>query len=215
MSTAEGSTNTPMRMTAMILIATGALVVVAMRGCRSLQKRAAASAYASYQKAQSDFRDKWQDKRTDLEERRRDLSERIQTIRDDGRKAKKTFREINDSVKALSDELSEVSKDLRTIRADESKERAKLSSGEWRDLRKTYRTRVYGVSGWGYVQQWILLPGVGLLFVGLLMLAKFGTKTESLLAMVMLGVILYSLFVGGELWGDSPLDSAWMFSRGL
>lgn len=204
-----------LRVTAMILIAVGALTVMIMRGCSSLQKRGAAADYSKYQQVQAEFRDKWQDKRNDLEKKSRDLTETMNERREADRKAGKNFREIEDSLKVLREEQDKVNKQLRDIRNDEQKERDDLQAGDWKKLKQNSRRSVYAVAGWGYIRQWILIPSVCVFFLGLLLLAKAGTKTESMIALVMIGVVIYSLFVGGELWADSPLDSSWMFMRGM
>lgn len=207
-----------MRTVGFICFGIGALVIVGMRGCVSLSRRGAHSAYAKYLKAQSDFRAKWEEERQDLEADQRRYSEQISELRDKmiGRNGAKTpspdeRKRLDEEIKSLNEKLSEVRKKLSDIGKDEAKDKADLQTGKWRKLQRDATTSGFNVMTTEYFTQWFILPAAVVMFIGLILLAKFGTNAETLISLVIIGVIVYSLFVGGELWADSILDSGQRF----
>jgi len=202
-----------MRIVGFVVFGIGAVVLIFMRGCVSLERRAAHAATAKYLKAQADFEEEWKDKKEDLQKKSRELNEELSELRKKrfGAGKRDDADEIDRRMKSLNEEVSKVEKELSTIRKDEAKEREELTSGSWKKLRNHRRETNLGVLSWEYICQWFLIPAALLMFVGLILLAKWGTRSESMLSLVMIGVIVYSLFVGGEMWADSLLDSAQRF----
>ena len=202
----EETSSGSMRLVGYIVFGIGAVVLVFMRGCVSLDRRSAHASSASYIKAQADFEDKWKDKKGDLDEQVKEMNEEISDLRVNG------GQENRDRIQELRDKLADIQKEQRDLQKDQSKERADLTKGKWKRLKRQQRDKNLGVLSTEYFCQWFLIPAVLLMFGGLVVLAKWGSKAESMLSMVMIGVIVYSLFVGGEMWADSLLDSAQRFS---
>lgn len=200
MNEAARSTGGVWRVIGYVLFGIGAATLMGVRGCGALQKRAGTASFAKYRLAQAEFQQKWDEEKADLQRKLRDYDDPI----DQKPAANNDWQERNRR-------RAEINKDLEKVRKDEREAREDKERGDWKDLKRNSQADALAALRWGYLRQWILIPGVAVLAIGLVLLAIFGNRQETWLSLMILGVLVYSLFVGGELWADSQFDNSSAF----
>lgn len=164
-----------------ICFAVGAVGLLLVRGSHSIQLTAMIADSVSYQEAQWEFNNEWNDKTESLQEE-------LKKLRKDGGDQER--------INGINEELAEIGQ-------KKSEAQQKLVDGEWKEMQRSAQgTRYDFLTGW-YLRQWFLVPSIICLAVGLLLVARTGESQESMISMVLLGVLVYSMVVGGAIWGDT------------
>ena len=60
---------------------------------------------------------------------------------------------------------------------------------------------------WAYWREWVFVIGSMALVIGLILVAFLGTGPERIVCFVMLGIITFSIYIGGMAWVSSMLNS--------
>ena len=108
--------------------------------------------------------------------------------------------------------LDEVSPDYhkqsRELRADKGKERKRLQRDEWLDLKSNARSAKAANDMNGYWREWVFVIGSILLTLGAFTVAFRGTGAERLACLVLIGIITFSIYIGGAAWIGSIINTA-------
>lgn len=131
------------------------------------------------------------------------------TVRGADRLRAKAALEPAEFDEAWADRLESATKDLREpdrgkqrkeLAEKRDAERAELSETDWRDLKRDAehavdrgRIRIYWL-------EWTFLVGALALTTGLIAVASLGAGPERIICLVIIGVLTFSLFVGGTAW---------------
>ena len=87
-------------------------------------------------------------------------------------------------------------KKVTSLQAAKTEEQAKLTKGEWRDLKRDARDASTHQKVLAYWLEWLFWLGSIVLVVGLLLLAFYGTGAERMVCLIMIAIITFSLYVG-------------------
>ncbi len=191
------------RNAAFVCLMLGGAGLLIVRGWSSLNRAGVMASAVAYQEVETEFREKWQDKRTELEEENSQISLTMTKLR-----SSSDSRNTSSSqeLSSLSKRQANLREQISEIRLEESTERMKLMKGEWKDLKRESRMAGYRFIRLSYYRQWILVPALFVLAVGLMLLATNGTKSEAFLGLTLIGILAYSLLIGGAVWTDNSFD---------
>jgi hypothetical protein len=92
--------------------------------------------------------------------------------------------------------LENVNESLRKLAEDQKIERDKLRNGKWRELTITARDAQAENQVGAFWRQGIFLAGTLFFSLGLLIVGFTGQGPERWLSVVLLGIVVFSLFVG-------------------
>lgn len=162
------------------LLVIGLLTVVLTRGCDQLGDRYAERLQASYKLAQTTFEDKW-----DL--LRLSNSQEASSIRG------KTPINENDQSR-----LQAITEELVAMNQQRTQERANLATTTWRYMGIDARDAKLNNDMWRFWRGILFFFGTILLVSGLLVMGLSRQGPEKWLALVMLAIILFSIYVGGS-----------------
>jgi hypothetical protein len=191
------------RITGIACLLSGLLLVLFARGCDALGNRATAAAAVKYQVAQSEFRYEWNDKKSDLEDELQDLRGRL-GMGAPGRSDENLTPERRTQ---LMEDLQKKNEELADINAQELKARRKLERGDWRELqRNSEKKRASNVTA-HYWREWMFLFGTAILTFGLVAIGFTGDGAERIVCLVLVGVMVFSVYIGGIAWIDSLVTS--------
>ncbi|HTN77347.1 MAG TPA: GYF domain-containing protein [Pirellulaceae bacterium] len=159
----------------------GFLFIIMTRGCDSLGERYAARLVAKSQVAKARFDDEWEAKRAKIE----------------GEIIAARAQEDTPQREADLAKLQIQQTDLETAMR---KEQAALERDSWQQLRSAARDAPADQTMWRFWRQLLFVPAVLLFVVGLLMTASTSDGPQRWICLIVLGIIAYSLFVGGVAW---------------
>jgi hypothetical protein len=173
-----------LRLTGIGLVAVGLLLVLAARGCETLAdrytRRVSALASAEPERFQQDWN-----------RERRELQAAVDALQ---AKSNPTQTERN----LLSTRQTE----LRTLNERKLAEQNRLSQGRWAELRGAASTAAEDNRAWGFWRGVIFVFGTFVLVPGLLVVGFVGQNAERWMCLVMLGVVMFSLYVGDNVWSS-------------
>lgn len=98
----------------------------------------------------------------------------------------------------------ELREELDDIREDHEKKVEKLKE-EWRDLEIDARDARAHAATWSYWLEWLFVLGTLALCIGLVGTALSGTGPKQTVALGILGIIVFSIYVGGMAWVSTVL----------
>jgi hypothetical protein len=173
-------TNDPvLRYRGYVAVLVGLVLVILARGCDSIGNRNVARRQAQVKLATADFNQKWDAKD-------RDISRKIDALR----ASEKPDPE-------LMNKYVEQQTKLATQRAEE---RHRLEQDDWQDLRFDADNAAARNVTNAYWREWFFLFGAVILAVGLVVMSLTSPGPERWIAMVMLAIIVFSIFVIGSPW---------------
>ena len=157
----------------------GLVLVLCARGCDALGSRAITRATGYYEMAQNRFADRYEAQRLSIQRQLQDLE---------------------GSDDAARDRRQQLSEQLTELRDDEREERARLETGEWRELRLASRDARVNNMVSGYLYEVLFVLGTVVLAIGLIALGFSSDGPERLICLIMLAIITFSVYVGGIAW---------------
>lgn len=155
----------------MLLI--GLVLVLCARGCDALGSRAITRASGFYEMAQNRFADSYEARRLNIQ------------------------RQLENADASIREQLTE---DLTELRTSEREERARLETGDWRELRLASRDARINNMVSGYLHEVLFLLGTVILSIGLIALGFSSDGAERMICLIMLAIITFSVYVGGIAW---------------
>ncbi|MCC7193744.1 MAG: hypothetical protein IT444_13290 [Phycisphaeraceae bacterium] len=184
-----GTDDPVLRYRGYVAILVGLVLVILARGCDSIGGRNVARLQAKYRLATTDFDEKW-----DSEER--DVTRKIDAMM--------SSTEPGQVDPKLLDELR---KQQSTLATDRSRERRSLESGKWAEMRHDADTAAARNNASAYWRECFFVIGAVILAVGLVVMSVTTPGPERWVALVMLAIIVFSIFVVGSPWLSS-MDNA-------
>lgn len=195
----------------------GLVLAVGSRGCDGIAASSQGRDLGNYKLAQSELRDKYDDKRKEVEEEISELEEDIRNLRDEQRDADDAAErtKISERISSKNEKMSELREKVSEFRSEETKERTKLERGDWRALKIAARDASAKNMSGRYWRQWAFVLGSLLLVVGLIVLGFIGEENERKVCLVMIGIITFSIYVGGVAWVDSLITNMMSMAQGM
>jgi hypothetical protein len=87
----------------------------------------------------------------------------------------------------------------------QGEQRKELTEGRWRDLEIAAKNARWDHDMWAYWQEMLFVLGAVAFTLGLILVGFASQGTQRWIALAMLAIIVYSLFVGGAVWtGAAP-----------
>jgi len=171
---------------AQALLISGIVLVVLARGCDTLNQRNVARLAAKQAAARQQFDDEWETKRLGIQQQIDTLTSKPSATPDDQKRIAELRTRLNDILK------------------DQGEERKELTEGSWRNLEISARNAKWNHAMWGYWHEWLFVVGTIAFTVGLILIGFGSQGPERWIALAMLGIIAYSLFVEGAAWMAPP-----------
>jgi hypothetical protein len=160
------------------LMLAGFLLILGARGCDALGDRQVARLTASIKILENEFQDEGVLRKAELEQNQKDL------------------REKQDPSPVDQKTLETITEQLSELERNRQEELTNLRNGKWRDLviaARDAEANNHVSAFWRHVVFWI---GSFLFALGLWIVGFSGKPPERWMCLVMLGVIVFSLFVG-------------------
>lgn len=202
------------RTAGILLMFCGLCLVVISRGCDSTGNRSVARAAAQYQLVQNRFEDTWDRKMLPVEsalaEARQNVEETEKELREERDKAdpnQATIEKLQTRVEDYEDDIETRTEELDKLKREQTKEFARAAREDWRNYEVALRDASSGQRMQGWWLAWLFLGGTLTLILGLLTLAATGEGHEKLISLLMIGIITFSLYVGGAAWIDTVFSS--------
>lgn len=159
------------------LLVVGLFLIVLTRGCESLGQRHVARTLAQAKLAETKFQEEWDRQKAPIEQELNELRAR------------------SDPSPADRSRLDSLTEQLRTLNEQKQAESNRLRAGTWRELNTAARDAEAAQSLGSFWREGILWLGTCLFSLALLIVGFSGTGPERWMALVMLAVIVFSLFV--------------------
>lgn len=170
------------RAIAYLLIAIGFLGVLAAKGFESLTSRNVQRLEAIVALQQSEFEANWDEQRSSLEAERAQLRDNVNLTAVSRRR------------------MDEIDSQLGQLAINRANHRAELENGVWRERRQQARDAEQHEKIWAFWRQVGFLAATVVFCAGLLVMGLIGETAERSISLLIMGVIAYSLFVGGSAW---------------
>lgn len=180
-----GTNDPALRYRGYIAILVGLVLVILARGCDSIGNRNVARMQANVRLATADFDEKW-------DRQERDVAQKIDALM--------SSTEPGQVDPKLLDELRKRQSDLATQRA---KDRRGLEADKWQAMRHDADTAAARNTARAYWRECFFVIGAVILAVGLLVMSVTTPGPERWVALVMLAIIVFSIFVVGSPWISS------------
>lgn len=164
------------------LMLLGLVVVLLSKGCDTVGDRYVARLQAKHELAMSRYQDKFEQSRIYLEDK-------IQAIGDKDELSERDSERLID----MTDQLEELSE-------KKLKEEQELKRGDWREMKNAARDADANNKAWAYWRAGVFVLGTIVLSVGLLAVGFNGEGAERWICLMMLGIIMFSVYVGGAAW---------------
>ncbi|MFT7640500.1 MAG: hypothetical protein ACI9G1_002243 [Pirellulaceae bacterium] len=170
------------KMIAQPLLVIGLLTVVFTRGCDLVGDRYADRLQARSQLAVTEFQDDW-------DQRQLALDQEAASIRE------KENLTPNDRA-----QLQVITEDLAELNSSRNRAQAKLRNTTWRHMEIDARDAKLNNAMWRFWRSILFIFGTFFLTAGLLVMGLSRQAAEKWLALVMLAIILFSIYVGSGGW---------------
>lgn len=164
------------------LIAVGLLLVLAAKGCDTLADHYTARVLALARVEQERFQQQWNRERQTLEAEIEALAA----------KSNPTPAEQNQLVSRRME--------LTKLNEENAAEETQLRQGRWAELRSAAATAADDNLAWGFWRAILFVFGTLVLVPGLLVVGFTGQNAERWIALGILGVVIYSLYMAGSAW---------------
>jgi len=171
---------------AQAVLISGIVLVVLSRGCDTLNQRNVARLAAKQAAARQQFDDAWETKRLGVQQQIDTLTAKSSATPEDQK------------------QVADLRTRLSNILKEQAEERKELTEGGWRDLEMAARNAKWDHAMWGYWHEWFFVAGTIAFTVGLILIGFGSQGPERWIALAMLGIIAYSLFVEGAAWMAPP-----------
>jgi len=159
------------------MLLVGLFLVLFSRGCDQLGQRHVARTLAQAKLAESEFQDEWDRQKLPIEEELNDLRSR------------------SDPSPADRSRLESLAEQLRSLNEQKQAESNRLRAGRWRELNTAARDAEVAQALGNFWREGIFWLGACLFSLALLIVGFSGTGPERWMALAMLTVIVFSLFV--------------------
>lgn len=160
------------------LLIVGLFLILLTRGCDSLSQRHVARTLAQAKQVESEFQDEWDRQKATIEQELSDLRRR------------------SEPTPAERSRLDSLNEQLRSLNEQKQAELNRLRAGRWRELNTAARDAEVAQSLGSFWREGIFWLGTCLFSLALLIVGFSGTGPERWMALVMLTVIVFALFVG-------------------
>jgi hypothetical protein len=160
----------------------GLMLVLLAKGCDSMASRYAARARAKAVQAPLDFQYNYDTQRLRLENERDEINEQ---------------KQITESDRAR---LDKIDTELDELKTEMEKDRRYYTRTSWRKLQYYADSAEASARMWGYWREVLFVFGSLVLSAGLLVVGLTGDAPQRWLALAMLAIIVFSLFIGGYAW---------------
>ena len=164
------------------LLISGIVLVVAARGCDTLSLRNVGRMAAKQAAARQQFDDQWETQRLGIQQQIDKL----------------------EAKKPISSDDHKLIADLRTKLTDilkqQGESRKSMTEGEWRNMEIAARNAKWDHAMWAYWHELMFVAGAIAFTVGLILVGFNSQGPERWIALAMLAIIAYSLFVEGAAW---------------
>ncbi|MCE9554319.1 MAG: DUF4339 domain-containing protein [Planctomycetes bacterium] len=164
------------------LLISGIVLVVAARGCDTLNQRNVGRMAAKQAAARQQFDDQWETQRLGIQQQIDKLGAKTPISADDHK-----------TIADLRTKLTELLK-------QQGESRKTLTEGEWRNLEIAARNAKWDFAMWAYWHEMLFVVGAIAFTVGLILVGFGSQGPERWIALAMLAIIAYSLFVEGAAW---------------
>ena len=164
------------------LLIAGIALAVTARGCDKLDQRNAARLAAKQAAAAQEFDDEWETKRLRVQQNIEKLTAKTPATPEDQKKIADLRTELSDMLK------------------QQGEARKELTEGRWRDQTIAARNAKWDNAIGGYWHELLFVIGTIAFTVGLILVGFGSQGPERWIAMGMLGIVTYSLFVKGAAW---------------
>ena len=164
--------------------------------------RGVARKKAQLNESRSKFEEKW-----NREEAKRGLTLTRDDSRMFGRPDHMAYEEMKDREQRREDELERQREKREKFEKDKREDRQEMEKGEWLDLESQARTADEGNTMEGYWREWLFLIGSLGLVMGALSLAFGGTGAERIACLIIVGLVIFSIYVGGVAWTGSIINN--------
>jgi len=161
----------------------GLILVVFSRGCDSVGNRGAARRRAKVEQVRSEFAEKWE-----REEIKRGLKLSADSYRN-------------------YEEVEKLTNARKQFEKERQEDREGLERGKWLDLESDARVAEANNVSQGYWREWLFLIGSLALVVGALTVAFAGAGGERIVCLIIVGLIVFSIYVGGMAWTGSIINN--------
>jgi len=159
------------------LLLVGLFLILLSRGCDNLGQRHVARTLAQAKLAESEFQDEWDRQKVSVEQELNDLRAR------------------SDPSPSDRSRLESLTEQLRSLNEQKQAESNRLRAGRWRELNTAARDAEVTQALGNFWREGIFWLGACLFSLALLIVGFSGTGPERWMALVMLTVIVFSLFV--------------------
>ncbi|MHB1034764.1 MAG: hypothetical protein ACYC35_09425 [Pirellulales bacterium] len=164
------------------LLLVGLVLVLLARGCDAIGNRSVARSRAALELTKSRFDDKWQAKFIAIDEEIEQIDKLPEPTANDRQR--------------LMDRRKERTEQL----AKQKEERTQLERGKWRDLSIAARDAASNNLTHAYWRELLFIFGSICLSLGLVIVGFCDDGPERWVCLVMLAIITFSLYIGGEAW---------------
>ena len=93
------------------------------------------------------------------------------------------------------------------LRNDMTEQMQELNKGQWGDLRSAAEGAATSNVIWGYWREWLFVVGTMALAIGLVTVAFSTSGPERLVCLVMIGMLTFSIYIGGVAWLASAVST--------
>ena len=170
------------RAIAYLLIAIGLLGAMAAKGWESLALRNVQRLDAIVALQNSQFEAAWNERLGKLQGERRELQD----------------ARVFDAMK--QGRLNQLENEIHQLVLNRDTNRSELQQGLWREQRERAATANQYDKVWGFWRQLAFTVASAVFSAGLLTMGLIGEMTERAISLLIIGVIAYSLFIGGAAW---------------
>lgn len=164
------------------LLISGIVLVVVARGCDTLTHRNMARLAAKQAAARQQFDDQWETKRLAIQQQIDKLTAKTPAAPED----QKTIADLRTN--------------LTKILKEQGEARKQLTEGTWRDQEIAARNAKWDHAMWSYWHEMLFVVGAIAFTVGLILVGFGSQGPDRWIALAMLAIIAYSLFVEGAAW---------------
>jgi len=172
---------------AQYLLISGLVIVVVARGCDTLSQRNVGRLAAKQAAARQQFDDQWETKRLAIQQQIDKLTAKTPAT--------------PENTKSIADLRTQLTETLKL----QGEARKELTEGNWRNLEIAARNAKGDQAMWAYWHEMLFVAGAIAFTVGLILVGFGSQGPERWIALGILAIITYSLFVEGAAWSTGAI----------
>lgn len=166
-----------------LLFAGGLLVLLLAQGCGAIGQQNVLRMRSKTEQAKFDFEGKWYRQLGSLEHERDQIKAKLVVTTADQQR------------------LQTLEKQIAQMEKQKLAEQEELTSGKWRALEADHQQAELNQTMWSFWRKTAFVAASLVFAAGLLLNSATRDGAERWLSLVMLAILAYSLFVGGDAWG--------------